>query len=251
MGKVLCFTGRRPKDMGFTEVAVSSAGREYLVNAQNEKSYEPFLDRLTEIVEIFYKKGYDTFVTGGAQGFDQVAFRAVARVKEKYSDIKNIFYAPFRGQERQWASFGYFGQDEYRRLLQQADEVIYVVDDELVEYKDIVKALYARNHAMVDISDKCLAMYSDNDWQTHKGGTCECMRYAFSKKVPIVQIEYHTDNDILYLDKLRSALPQKENINDNENNRENNLYYSKDDDNILNNEEEKSEEEPYYFRRWL
>lgn len=46
MGKVLCFTGRRPKDMGFTEVAVSSAGREYLVNAQNEKSYEPFLDRL-------------------------------------------------------------------------------------------------------------------------------------------------------------------------------------------------------------
>lgn len=202
MGKVLCFTGRRPKDMGFTEVAVSSAGREYLVNAQNEKSYGPFLDRLTEIVEIFYKKGYDTFVTGGAQGFDQVAFRAVARVKEKYSDIKNIFYAPFRGQERQWASFGYFGQDEYRKLLQQADEVRYVVDDELVEYKDIVKALYARNHAMVDISDKCLAMYPDSDWMTHKGGTCECMRYAFSKKVPLIQINYHMDNDVLQLDGL-------------------------------------------------
>lgn len=151
---------------------------------------------------MFYKKGYDTFVTGGAQGFDQLAFRAVARVKEKYPDIKNIMFVPFHGQERQWASFGYFGQNEYRKLLQQADEVRYVVDEELTEYKDIVKALYARNHAMVDMSDKCLAMYPDSDWMTHKGGTCECMRYAFSKKVPLIQINYHMDNDVLQLDGL-------------------------------------------------
>lgn len=55
---------------------------------------------------------------------------------------------------------------------------------------------------MVDISDKCLAMYPDNDWQTHKGGTCECMRYANSKGLPLVQIGYHMENDVLLLDKL-------------------------------------------------
>lgn len=150
------------------------------------------------------KNGYKRFISGGAQGFDQLAFRAVSLVKEKHPDIQNIMYVPFRGQERQWLPFGYFGKDEYQKMLLSADEVYYVVDKELTEYKSIVGALHARNHAMVDASDKVLALYPDDDWQEHKGGTCECMRYAYSKDIPIVQIKYHVENEVLHMDKLCS-----------------------------------------------
>lgn len=204
MSKILCFTGRRPKDFGFVETVVSKSGKEYLKNAQNESAYKDFVLSLSGVLEKFYENGYTKFITGGAQGFDQLAFRAVSLIKEKHPEIQNIMYVPFRGQERQWLSFGYFGQDEYRKMLLVADEVYYVVDKELTEYKSIVGALYARNHAMVTASDKVLALYPDNDWQEHKGGTCECMRYAYSKNIPIVQMKYHVENEVLHMDELCS-----------------------------------------------
>lgn len=210
MSKTLCFTGRRPKDLGFTEIIVSKNGREYLKNAQNESAYKDFVLSLSGILEKFYENGYTKFISGGAQGFDQLAFRAVSLVKEKHPEIQNIMYVPFRGQERQWLSFGYFGQDEYKKMLMVADEVYYVVDKELTEYKSIVGALHARNHAMVAASDKVLALYPDDDWEEHKGGTCECMRYAYSKGVPIVQMKYHVENEVLRMDELCSLETDKD-----------------------------------------
>ena len=212
--KTLCFTGRRPKDMGFKETTVSKYGREYLKNTQNKSSYADFVLELANIIEKFYENGYKRFISGGAQGFDQLAFRAVSLVKEKHPDIQNIMYVPFRGQERQWLPFGYFGKDEYQKMLLSADEVYYVVDKELTEYKSLVGALYARNHAMVTASDKVLALYPDDDWQEHKGGTCECMRHAYSKGVPIVQIKYHVENEVLHMDKLCSLETSKDLVED-------------------------------------
>lgn len=213
INKTLCFTGRRPKDFGFTETVVSKNGREYLKNVQNENAYNGFVLSLSGVLEKFYQHGYTRFISGGAQGFDQLAFRSVSLAKKKHPEIQNIMYVPFRGQERQWLPFGYFGQDEYRKMLSAADEIYYVVNKELIEYKSIVGALYARNHAMVAASDKVLALYPDDDWQEHKGETCECMRYAYSKNVPIVQMKYHVENEALYMDELCSLKTCK-NVNE-------------------------------------
>lgn len=87
MSKTLCFTGRRPKDLGFIETIVSKNGREYLKNAQNEDAYKDFVLSLSGILEKFYENGYTRFISGGAQGFDQLAFRAVSLVKEKHPEI--------------------------------------------------------------------------------------------------------------------------------------------------------------------
>ena len=72
--KVLSFTGRRPKDL----------------YKYDKEKYIPIVNKLVEILESFYLQGFKTFVSGGAQGFDQLAFWAVNRLKTKYPDIKNV-----------------------------------------------------------------------------------------------------------------------------------------------------------------
>lgn len=177
-GKTLCFTGRRPKD---------------LCGYKKEK-YKNLVDCITKFCDYFYKQGYRNFISGGAQGFDQLAFWAVNKLKASHPDIKNIVYVPFKGQERNWLATGLFSRQEYRLMLSLADEVVYL-QDELHDYKDIAKALFARNHAMVDASDAVIALYPDNTWPTSKGGTAECMRYAETHHKDIHQIDYTIANN--------------------------------------------------------
>lgn len=74
--KTLCFTGRRPKNLcGY-----------------NNNKYNDLVDKVTEICETFHQNGYRNFISGGAQGFDQLAFWAVLRLKKIHPDVKNIVY---------------------------------------------------------------------------------------------------------------------------------------------------------------
>ena len=71
MDKTLCFTGRRPKDLfGY-----------------DKDKYYPIVDKLELILEDFYLQGFKKYISGGAQGFDQLSFWAVNRLKKKYPDI--------------------------------------------------------------------------------------------------------------------------------------------------------------------
>lgn len=216
MQKTLCFTGPRPKNMGFQEKAISKSGREFLVNTSKESSYKGFVDSLANILENFYDSGYTRFITGGAQGFDQLAFWAVNQLKQSHHDIQNVLYIPFKGQERQWQDFGYFGKQKYKDMLAIADEVHYVCPNELTDYGKIVQALQVRNHAMVTDSDKVLALYNSDDWKTSKGGTCECIRYAISHQKPVVQLTYHVENEVLHSDYLQYITEAKQSIHEEE-----------------------------------
>ena len=115
-----------------------------------------------------------------------------------HPDVKNIVYVPFRGQERNWLKTGLFSQKEYELMLLLADEVVYL-NDALLNYKDIVKALYDRNHVMVDNSDAVIAMYEDDAWTTAQSGTAECMRYASKHNKEICQIHYEIANGEIQL----------------------------------------------------
>lgn len=156
----LCFTGRRPKDLcGY-----------------NEKNYAQFTYDLAKLLyEAFYVKlRIRRFISGGAQGFDQLAFWAVERMKKIYkcTDVENVIYVPFEQQESRWAEKGCFSKTEYRQMLKRADKVVVVCEENVIE------SLFARNHTMCDHSDYCLALYPDDNWQSKKGGTAECLRYA-------------------------------------------------------------------------
>ncbi len=170
----MAFTGRRPKDLCGYDAA----------------SYRQSVADLAEILHIFYLKGVRRFISGGAQGFDQLAFWAVHRLKAQKgcADVENILYLPFEGQERRWAETGCFSQKEYRQMITLADNVRIISGD------NSVRALFERNHAMVDDSGILLGLYPDDSWRTARGGTAECLRYAVSCKkdrpIDILRLEY-------------------------------------------------------------
>ena len=170
----MAFTGRRPKDLCGYEAS----------------AYCQFVSDLTEILYIFYLKGVRRFLSGGAQGMDQLAFWAVHRLKavRGCTDVKNILYLPFKGQELRWAKSGCFSQKEYRQMEELADE-IYVVSN-----TSNVRAMFERNHALADNCGILLGLYPDDTWHTSKGGTAECLRYAVScrkkRLIDIFQMKY-------------------------------------------------------------
>lgn len=158
----MCFTGRRPKDL---------CGYE-------KSKYDGFVRELADIIydEFYTKRDIRRFVTGGAQGFDQMAFWAIERMKKMHQlkDVENIVYVPFEGQESRWAKKGVFSQAEYWQMIMHADRVFVVCEE------NNINALFVRNEVMCESTDLVLALYPDESWRSAKGGTASCMRYAIN-----------------------------------------------------------------------
>lgn len=180
----IAFTGRRPKDLCGYKLA----------------NYQYFTSELVKLLLTLCKTPNEiyTFISGGAQGFDQLSFWAVDILKKQHPEltIHNNVYVPHKGQANVWLPNGLFGQNEYQSMLTTADNVTYLQDVLSSKYQ-IIKALTDRNHAMVNNADLIVALYPDDSWETSKGGTAECMRYAKSKNKTILQIIYSIDNNIL------------------------------------------------------
>lgn len=82
--KTVCFTGHRPNRLaGYT----------------SRVPYTIFVKRLKKILIPFISQGYTRFITGGAQGIDQLAFWAVEGLKKAGYEVQNIVYVPYEGQE--------------------------------------------------------------------------------------------------------------------------------------------------------
>ncbi len=177
---ICCGTGRRPKDLyGYTK-----------------DNYKVMIEKMKKAVIWFYEtKNVRKFITGGAQGWDQLLFWAVNAVKRdnNYTDIQNVVYFPFKGQELKWSTDGLFGQKEYQLMLKMADDVRYVTENVVsTNYKQVVDAMMDRNHAMVNDSNYVFGCFPDDTWfqPATKSGTAECLRYAYKKRIDTT-IMYH------------------------------------------------------------
>lgn len=178
MGKTITFTGHRPNKL-------------YGYNLKHPKYLE--LNKLLEsMLEEKIKDGYDTFITGGALGFDTVAFLSVKNLKKKYPHIKNIMAIPFKNQYIKWNEYD---RRLYATMKTIADEIVYV--DTLDYYKrtNTVEGefhsnkLKIRNEYMIDNSDFLIALW-DGDY---KSGTGHCVNYAKKKlSQDIIVIEPQT-----------------------------------------------------------
>ncbi|MBD5585605.1 MAG: DUF1273 domain-containing protein [Clostridia bacterium] len=161
--------------------------------------YEELAGQLVNLVEDLYSKGYDTFITGGAQGIDQLVFWAVNTFKRRNpdKDVRNMVYSPFPGHESMWPKYGTFGQAEYREMLAAADKVKYTLDRKPVTKQKISQALYQRNVGMMHDSDALCAFINDSelsDPNSHSG-TKSAVNVAkrFNRKVTYVN--YVIDDD--------------------------------------------------------
>lgn len=175
---VACFTGARPKDL----------------HGYEHDAYLPLVEFLTDLVLDLNEQGVGRFISGGAQGFDQLAFWSVNRAKNAAPELINDVYVPFPFQAVRWRDEGLFGQKEYQLMLRKADTVKTVsTDPDPDNFYEAVQKLHGRNHAMVADSDMVVALLvigHNEDWRNAKGGTAECIRHARSRSKPVLGVYY-------------------------------------------------------------
>ncbi len=118
--------------------------------------------------------GYDTFLSGGAIGFDQYAASHVLRLKRKYPHIRLIFVLPCDKliMSRKWSAFD---KNSFLFLLNKSDDIIYISSD----YYD--GCMKHRNEKLVELSSYCIAYL-----QNERSGTGQTVRLMQKKEGIIV-----------------------------------------------------------------
>jgi uncharacterized phage-like protein YoqJ len=154
--RVLCFTGHRPNKLGGYSGEEAEGIRKCL------------LGHLARLIERAARKGYTTFISGGAQGVDQIAAEAVInrRANPEFAHIKLVIARPFPSQHIKWP---YNSQKRFHEIVDAADVVVDVSPDPYAPWK-----MQVRNEFMVNQSRTVVAVWDG----TEKGGTWNCIRYA-------------------------------------------------------------------------
>ena len=154
MTKICCFTGHRE----FTTMS----------NFEVALRLEEKLIGLIEIEE------FSDFRAGGAIGFDSIAALTVLRLKEKYPHIKLHLLLPCKTQDKYFTPFE---RKIYKYTIENADSVTYIQE------KYTRDAMFARNRALVEGSDLCLAFL-----ERLSGGTYQTVNYARRRNVRTINL---------------------------------------------------------------
>lgn len=113
---------------------------------------------LRMVVGEFYDRGFRTFLSGMAVGFDLAAAEAVLACRAEMPDLRLVAVVPFEGQE------GRFSEDDrvrFRRVLEAADQVVV-----LSPVYD--RGCYAvRNNYLIDHASALIAWYDGSSGGTH------------------------------------------------------------------------------------
>lgn len=170
--RTIAFTGPRPKK---------------LYGYQWNRQWQHLFAQLTALLQFCASHGTAAFLSGGAQGFDTIAFDAVQQIKADGCAVENKIYIPFPGQDARWSQTGYFGQTQYRQRLAEADAVIDVSARFGGRCTNAVAMLMKRNEAMIDDADLIIGLWNPSrDFLLEKGGTAAALRYAKAKGKPIL-----------------------------------------------------------------
>lgn len=138
--------------------------------------------------------GVDTFLAGGAVGFDTLAAQEVLRLKEEQPWVYLVLALPCLGQEARWSE-----RDVavYRSILARADESIYTGDLYSRE------AMLRRDRYLVDHSAHCVCYLKS----TRRGGTAYTVGYAKREGLEIVNLAAAGEEDWPQLDLFFSLPP--------------------------------------------
>lgn len=174
--KTICFTGHRPKD---------------LFGYQAKEPYIRIINTLKPFLSVLYENGYTDFISGGAQGFDQLAFWAVHHT---LPNANNHVFIPFYGQEIRWKEKGLFGQDEYQKMLKLATTVTDCSNGETnLDFGQAVIRLMNRNKQMILASSATIALFEhDKDYKISSGGTAATIRKSLEYQHPVILLDPNT-----------------------------------------------------------
>lgn len=129
---------------------------------------------LERVIKGLIRGGFTTFLIGMAVGFDTECFKMLETLR-KTENIRIIACIPC---EKQDYKFSEKQKEEYKKMLDSADEKIYVS-------KEYTKTcMFKRNMFMVD-SASVLVAYLNSD----RGGTFQTVNYAKRENVNIIMIK--------------------------------------------------------------
>ena len=131
--------------------------------------------KLYSVVMSLINDGCDTFICGGAMGFDTEAAECVINLRERCPHIKLLLFLPCRDQTAIWKSGVLLSK--YKSILGKADGVFYVSDF----YQS--GCMHQRNRSMADASSVCVAYMKKS-----AGGTGYTVSYAEKHGVRVINL---------------------------------------------------------------
>lgn len=131
-------------------------------------------DALHRTVGELYARGFRTFLSGMAVGFDLAAAEAVLELRERVPGVRLVAAVPFRGQE---SRFSPADRERFRRVLAAADSVEVLAP----AYH---RGCYAvRNDFLVDNACVLVAWYDGSP-----GGTRYTVRRALGRGLEVIDL---------------------------------------------------------------
>ena len=115
-----------------------------------------------------------TAYTGMALGTDTIFANAVLDLKKEGMEIRLVAVVPCANQDKKWSKKD---QKRYQEILQAADEVVQLSEE---EYRP--ELMRIRNRSLVDHAEMLIAV-----WDGSNSGTSNCVHYAIPK-IPVYRI---------------------------------------------------------------
>jgi uncharacterized phage-like protein YoqJ len=138
--------------------------------------------RLDFVIRKLIERGVDTFICGGALGFDTIVEQKILELKKEFSQIKLHMYLPCNNQTSKWS---FMQKMTYNKILSHAD----YVDMPDKPYFD--GCMKIRNFKMVDNSAYCIAYYNGS----YSSGTGQTLRYAEKKGLKLINTRKSEKNN--------------------------------------------------------
>lgn len=133
------------------------------------------IERTDRTLRALGSRGYRTFISGGAVGFDQLAACRVVLLRSYYPDAKLVLALPCRNQTERWTRIE--DLKLYKYLLGAANDVVY-----LSEWYDD-GCMRRRNQYMVDHASLCVAYCTKS-----RGGTAMTLGMARTAGLGIINL---------------------------------------------------------------
>lgn len=130
--------------------------------------------KVDRVLNRLYAAGVREFCTGGALGFDTLAALRVIAFRDTHPDCRLSLILPCADQSTRWNA-----KDKalYERVRAAADSETVLFSSYTPE------CMHARNRALVDGSDYCVAYLTKNS-----GGTLYTCSYALKKGVELINL---------------------------------------------------------------
>ena len=132
------------------------------------------MSNLRETCEKLILQGFDTFISGGARGFDILAAETVLSLKSIHPHIRLVMALPCKNQTQGW---GKADKERYEKILALAEQIEYISENYFNGCMQI------RNRFMINNSSICVA-YQKNA----SGGTYSTVLYAKEQEIPVINL---------------------------------------------------------------